>query len=85
MLQEERATNSFLSVEGDRGEGDQEKGAGGVWGVGEERAGSRIPKVMEGRRNREKLCNIAQYQELLKNILQSKKCREVGANKQEPD
>ena len=38
-----------------------EKGAGGVREVGEEGAGSGIPKVAGSRRKREKLCNIAQY------------------------
>ena len=49
---------------GNRGAGDREKkGAGGVREAGEEGAGSGIPKVAgSGRkREKEKLCNIAQY------------------------
>ena len=38
-----------------------EKGAGGVQEVGEEGAGSGIPKVVGSGRKREKLRNIAQY------------------------
>ena len=38
-----------------------EKRAGSVREAGEEIAGSRIPKVAESRRNREKLHNIVQY------------------------
>ena len=38
-----------------------EKGAGGVREVGEEGAGSGIPKVAGSGRKREKLRNIAQY------------------------
>ena len=38
-----------------------ETGVGGVREAGEEGAGSRIPKVAESGREREKLCNIAQY------------------------
>ena len=38
-----------------------EKGSGGVRGVGEEGAGSGIPKVAGSGRKREKLRNIAQY------------------------
>ena len=38
-----------------------ENGAGGVREVGEEGAGSGIPKVAGSGRKRKKLCNIAQY------------------------
>ena len=38
-----------------------EKGAGGVWEMGEEGAGSEILKVAGSGRRREKLCNIAEY------------------------
>ena len=49
-------------MEGDRGVGDQEKrGAGGVWEMGEEGAGSEILKVAGSGRKKEKLCNIAEY------------------------
>ena len=47
---------------------------GGVREAGEERAGSRIPKVAGSRRNRENYTTLY-------NILQSKKCKGVGANK----
>ena len=47
---------------GDREAGGREKrGAGGVREVGEEGAGSGIPKVVGSGRKREKLRNIAQY------------------------
>ena len=55
-------------------EGTGEKGVGGVWEVGKEGLGSRIPEVEKSRRNKGKLCNID-------NILQSKKHKEVGARK----
>jgi len=38
-----------------------EKTTGSVCGVGKEGTVSRIPKVAGSRRNRGKLCNIAQY------------------------
>ena len=50
------------------------QGAGGVQEVGEEGAGSRIPKVAGSRRNRENYTTLC-------NISQSKKCKGAGANK----
>ena len=55
--------------------GGQGGGRPGEKGVGEEWARSGIPKVAGSGRKREKLCNI------LCNILQSKTCKEVEANK----
>ena len=43
-----------------------EKGAGGVREVGEEGAGSGIPKVAGSGRKREKLCNIVQNSAIAK-------------------
>jgi len=59
---------------GTRGGRPGEKGAGGVWEVGEEGAGSGIPKVVGSRRKRETLCNIARYFAI-------KNAKRQGANK----
>ena len=50
------------------------KGVGGVQDAEEEGAGSGIPKVAGSRRKRENYAT-------LHNILQSEKCKEVGATK----
>jgi len=50
------------------------RGAGGGREVGEEGAGSRIPKVVGSRTKRENYAT-------LHNILQSKKCKGAGAKK----
>jgi len=64
----------FLEVLLTRGGRRGGKEAGGVREVGEERAGSRIPKVAGSGRKRE---NYA----ALRNTSESKKCEEAGANK----
>ena len=64
----------FLEVLVTGGGRQGEKGAGGVREVGEEGAGSRIPKVAGSGRKRENYAT-------LRNTSESKKCEEAGANK----